>query len=351
MLPAVAYRSSATPAMKASVVLSFITGALAASRTSPPSGCLHVAKSGGTHTRVQAAVDSLSTTASGTQCIFINQGTFNEQVFIPKRTAQLTLYGYTTDTTSYQQNKAIITFNKDAASAGNNDKSGTLRVHSANTKVYNINVVNSFGKGSQAIALSAQASSAYYGCQFYGFQDTVLANEGQEYYNRCLITGATDFIFGQRAQAWFERCDIRVRNGGQYITGSLTYWKLIRAANGRDSSSNPSYYVINGGTVATASGESVASRSYFLGRPWRDYSRVVFQGVNLSNVIRTEGWRLWSTGQSSANIYYGEVGNSGDGASGTRVSWAKKLSSAVSISTVLGSNYASQSWYDRSYPA
>lgn len=75
------------------------------------------------------------------------------------------------------------------------------------------------GKGSQAIALSAQASSAYYGCQLYGFQDTLLANEGQEYYNRCLITGATDFIFGQRAQAWFENCDIRVRNGGYYITG------------------------------------------------------------------------------------------------------------------------------------
>lgn len=76
------------------------------------------------------------------------------------------------------------------------------------------------GRGVQAIALSAQASSAYYGCQFYGFQDTLLANEGQEYYNRCLITGATDFIFGQRAQAWFEKCDIRVRNGGYYITGT-----------------------------------------------------------------------------------------------------------------------------------
>jgi pectinesterase len=75
------------------------------------------------------------------------------------------------------------------------------------------------GKGSQAIALSAQADSGYYGCQLYGFQDTLLANQGKQYYHRCLITGATDFIFGQRAQAWFENCDIRVRNGGYYITG------------------------------------------------------------------------------------------------------------------------------------
>jgi pectinesterase len=131
--------------MKASISIlsALVSGVLGASRTSPPSGCLHVAKSGGTHSSVQAAVNSLSTSASGTQCIFIDQGTFTEQVYIPKRTAQLTLYGYTTDTTSYSQNKAIITFNKDAASAGNNDASGTLRVHSANTKVYNINVVNS----------------------------------------------------------------------------------------------------------------------------------------------------------------------------------------------------------------
>ncbi|CAG9948348.1 unnamed protein product [Clonostachys rosea f. rosea IK726] len=327
--------------MKASLSLlpGIIAGVLAASRTSPPSGCLHVAKSGGSYTTLQAAVNSLSTTASGTQCIFVNQGTYTEQVYIPSRQAQLTIYGYTTDTTSYSSNKAIITYNNNAGSAGNNDASATVRVHAANTKLYNLNVVNSYGKGSQALALSAQASSGYYGCQFYGFQDTVLANEGLEIFNRCLITGATDFIFGQRAQAWFESCDIRVRNGGYYIT-----------ANGRDSSSNPSYYVINGGTVAAASGESVSSGSYYLGRPWRDYSRVVFQNVNLSNVINSAGWKIWSDGQSTSNIYYAEYGNSGSGASGTRVSWSKKLSSAVSMSTVLGSSYSSGLWYDGSYP-
>lgn len=36
-----------------------------------------------------------------------------------------------------------------------------------------------------------------------------------------MITGATDFIFGQNAVSWFEQCDIRVRNGGYYITGTF----------------------------------------------------------------------------------------------------------------------------------
>lgn len=110
--------------------------ALAVSRTSPPSGCLHVAKSGGSYSTVQSAVNSLSTTSTADQCIFINQGTYTEQVYIASRAAKLTIYGYTTDSTSYANNKAIITYNSPASTAGSNDASGTLRVHAANVKVY-----------------------------------------------------------------------------------------------------------------------------------------------------------------------------------------------------------------------
>ncbi|KAH6648797.1 family 8 carbohydrate esterase [Truncatella angustata] len=319
-------------------IITYATVALAASRTSPPSGCLHVAKSGGTYTTFQAAVNALSTTSTSDQCIFINQGTYTEQVYIPARAAKLTVYGYTTDTTSYTGNQAIITYNNNAASAGNNDASATVRVWSDNFKMYNLNIINSYGKGSQALALSAQSSGGYYGVSLYGFQDTLLANEDQQYYKNSQITGATDFIFGQRAQAWFEKCDIRVRNGGYYIT-----------ANGRDSSSNPSYYLFNNCNIAAASGESVSSSTYYLGRPWRTYARVVFQNTAMSSVIRSEGWVVWNSDTDTSTVYYAEYNNSGDGATGTRVSWAKKLSSAVSMSTVLGSSYASQAWYDSSY--
>lgn len=324
--------------MKVSLaVVSLASSALAADRTSPPEGCVHVAESGADHSSLQAAVDAISTSEPG--CIFVDQGTYTEQVFIADRDAQLTIYGYTTDTTSYAQNGATVTFNNNAGDAGNNDKSATIRVHAANTKIYNLNIVNSFGKGSQALALSAQASSAYYGVQLYGFQDTLLANEGLEFYSNSLITGATDFIFGQRAQAWFENVDIRVRNGGQYIT-----------ANGRDSDSNPSYYVINGGTIATAEGESVSDRSYFLGRAWRDYARVVFQTVDMAPVIRAEGWKTWNADQSPDNIFYGEYGNTGEGAEGERVSWYQDLGQAVTREEVLGDGYASEPWYDAAYP-
>ena len=129
--------------MKIITLLAGTTGVLAATRTSPPSGCLHVAKSGGQYTSVQAAINTLSTSSTADQCVFINQGTYTEQVYVTSRAARLTIYGYSTDTSSYAGNKATVTFNKDAKAAGNNDKSGTLRVAAANVKVYNLNVVNS----------------------------------------------------------------------------------------------------------------------------------------------------------------------------------------------------------------
>jgi pectinesterase len=315
--------------------------ALAASRTSPPAGCLVVSKSAtsGQYKTVQAAVDASSTSSTAAQCIFINQGAYNEQVYVPARKAALTIYGYTTDTSSYASNTVTITQGKSQSDGLNNDQTATLRAWSTNFRVYNINLVNTRGSGSQALAVSASAGQqGYYGVQFKGFQDTVLANDGAQVYAKCLIQGATDFIFGQKAQAWFDGVDIRVL---QTSTGWVT-------ANGRDSSSNPSYYVINRSSIAAASGQSVAAGTYYLGRPWRSYARVVFQYTSMTNVINSAGWAQWSSSEpNTGNVYFGEYSNTGNGASGSRAAFAKKLSSPVAIGSVLGSGYAS--WVDTSY--
>lgn len=51
-----------------------------ASRQSPPAGALVVAKSGGQYTKVQDAVNALSTTSTTAQSIFIEAGSYDEQV-------------------------------------------------------------------------------------------------------------------------------------------------------------------------------------------------------------------------------------------------------------------------------
>lgn len=197
------------------IVLALASDAFAAPRTSAPSGCSTVSASGGDFTTVQDAVNAA--TAGG--CIFLDQGVYAEQVLV-NNTQGLTIYGYTSDDASYSGNGATIVANASQDLGINNDQTGTLRVHASDFKLYNVNVQNSRGEGSQAIALSAYNSSGYYGCSFNGYQDTVLTNELQQLYVNCEIAGVTDFIFGQRSFAWFEGCDLRVLEASLgYVTG------------------------------------------------------------------------------------------------------------------------------------
>lgn len=364
-----------------------VTTVLAASRTSAPSGCI-TAGSGGTYSTIQDAVDSLSTTSTTAQCIFIEPGTYNEQVVVSSREAQLTFYGYTEDTTSYSSNEVTITNDLSAADGLTDDETGTLRVQATNFKAYNINIANTYGEGSQAIALSAYADSGYYACQITGYQDTVLAEEGYQLYAQSYIEGATDFIFGQYSPAWFNECDIGVLAASEgTITGELVFTtenvvaKLVTdtlAANGRVGSTGTSYYVFvsypafararshckptiikpnsnpmnsqNSCSIAAASGQSVADGAYYLGRPWTEYARVVFQYTTMTDVINSAGWIEWSTSEpNTEDVLFGEYGNAGAGASGTRASFAEELSAAISIDTILGSDYTSAGYYDASY--
>ncbi len=196
------------------------------------------------------------------------------------------------------------------------------------------------GKGSQALALSAWGDEqGYYGVGLYGYQDTLLSEIGNQVYGKCFIEGAVDFIFGQHARMWIDSSDIRVTAGGGAIT-----------ANGRASSSDVSYYVINKSSVSAAQGTSVSSGSVYLGRPWSEYARVCFQDTVLSSIIAPAGWEIWSPSlPNTGYVTFQEYGNTGSGASGTRASFSSKLSSAISISTILGSSYTN--WVDSSYLA
>jgi pectinesterase len=283
----------------------------------------------------------LSTTSKSAQSLFILAGTYTEQVNIPARSAALTIYGYTTDTSSYTSNVVTIQHSSSLASgAANDEATGTVINLAANTKFYNINIKNTYGAGSQAIALAAyNTQQGYYGVGLYGYQDTLLAETGNQVYGKCYIQGAVDFIFGQHARIWIDSSDIRVSAGGGAIT-----------ANGRSSSSDVSYYVINKSSVSTSGGSSAGTGTVYLGRPWSQYARVCFQKTVLGAIINGAGWEVWSTSTpNTADVTFQEYGNTGTGASGTRASFSTKLSSAISISTILGSSYTS--WVDTSYLA
>ncbi len=205
-------------------------------RTSPPNGCLTVGKSG-KYSTFGAAVAALNGNAAA--CIFVYPGTYPEQVTV-KYGGPLTIYGYTTDVSSYSANTVSIESSVNAQTAGSDAKSSALQLTSSDVKVYNINVKNTYGQGHQAIALTVTGNQAsFYGCGFFGYQDTLYAKSGQQYYKNCYIEGAVDYIFGSAA-AWFSECTL-VSVGYGAIT-----------ANNRASTSDTTWYVIDSSKVCSS---------------------------------------------------------------------------------------------------
>ncbi|KAL0578164.1 hypothetical protein V5O48_003830 [Marasmius crinis-equi] len=323
------------------VVLAAPTVERRASRTSPPAGAIVVRGSGtqsGEFSTVQAAVNSLPNDSSS-RTIFIFPGTYNEQVSIT-RSGPLTIMGSTTDTLSQSANSVTIQHSLSATQAGNDDNSGTLRVHKDNFKLYNVNVRNTFGQGSQALALSSYGNNiGYYASGFYGFQDTVLANEGNQYFGLCYIEGAVDYIFGQHARVFFQKNTI-----ASVAAGAIT-------ADGPSSASDPSLFVINKSNVITSSAATATlTGKVFLGRPWSQWARVAFTQCTLGDLINGAGFEQWSSATpNTQDVEFVEFGNTGAGASGTRASFVTKASSITGFTAadVLGSNWTT--WVDQAY--
>ncbi|CAG8962342.1 hypothetical protein HYFRA_00005398 [Hymenoscyphus fraxineus] len=301
-----------------------------ASRTSPPSGCLTVGGSG-TYSDINAALSALGTGTTA-KCIFIYSGTYTvtEQIHITYK-GPLTLYGYTTDTGSFEQNVVNFQRSLKSADAGSLDKSATMNVVASNFKAYNINFKNTFGKGAQAVAVCANGDrQGYYGCGFYGYQDTLYAKAGHQYYSNCYMEGAVDYIFGNAA-AWFGECTI-ASNGNGAIT-----------ATSRRVADEATWYVIDHSTVTAAAGQSLAGKVY-LGRPWRAFSRVMYQNSVLTNVVAPRGW---STMYDGATPLFYEYNNSGDGADTSKRQYESESNGTISKDTVFGSGW--KDWIDTSY--
>ncbi|KAK7548617.1 pectinesterase family protein [Phyllosticta citricarpa] len=303
----------------------------ATGRTSPPSGCLTVGGSSGKYSTISSALEALGSSTEDA-CIFVYSGTYKEQ-FTVEYGGALTLYGYTEDASSYASNAVTITNTISSSDAGSLDKSSTVNVVADGFKMYNINVENGYGEGSQAVALTANADKlSFYGCSFTSYQDTLYAKAGTQYYAKSYITGAVDYIFGD-ASLWITSSTI-ASNGAGAIT-----------AMSREESDDASYYVIDSSTVTAADAATAdLTGKVYLGRPWRAYARVQFQNSELSDVINEEGW---TTMAENAEPVYTEFNNSGDGADTSKRVYGTEATSAVEIATVLGSDYAD--WVDASY--
>jgi pectinesterase len=130
----------------------------------------------------------------------------------------------------------------------------------------------------------------------------------RQYFTDCYIEGTTDFIFGA-STVLFDKCTICSKSNSFISAASTPYGKSY------------GYVFLNCRLIATEGVTKV-----YLGRPWRDYAKVVFMNCELGAHIVPAGWSNWSGTSRDKTAFYAEFGNTGQGADNSqRVEWSHQL--------------------------
>lgn len=266
---------------------------------------------------IQQAVDHVPDGNTRRVVIQIKPGVYAEQVKVNK--PYVTFRGE-------DAGKTVITYKLSAQQAGNTRLAFAVFVNADNFRAENITFENSFGTGSQAVAVFVDAANAEFrNCRFLGWQDTLFVNGSRHYFKDCYIEGHVDFIFGT-ASAVFEDCTIHSKGAG-YVT-----------AHYRTSDEENTGFVFVRCRLTGAD----TGRGVYLGRPWRPYARVVFLECWLDSHIRPEGWDNWRDPAREKTAWFAEYKSKGPGANPTaRVAWSKQLT-ATEAATFSRTRFFSQ---------
>ncbi len=303
-----------------------------------------VAKDGtGNYTSVQAAVTAAPTGRTAAYTIYIKDGIYTEKVTVPSNKPFLQFVGQSVANTILTWNDNNLTPNGQGGTLGTGG-SGSIVVNATDFSALNLTFVNSFGDGSQAVAVSLYADrAAFKNCRFMGNQDTLLTFESggavsRHYFKDCYIDGNVDFIFGS-AIAIFDNCVIYAKT--RVVAGS-TASSYITAANTPPTQAYG--YLFRNAKIPSNNGTT----RYYLGRPWQNstgfseaagtltHNKVIFSKTKIGvDEIQPAGWVVWDAGTDVSKITFGEFKTTYfDGHlanTSQRVSWSQQLAPADTV--------------------
>ncbi|KAE8715978.1 Pectinesterase isoform 2 [Hibiscus syriacus] len=250
----------------------------------------------GDFTTVMKAIDSVPVGNNKRVVISIGPGSYQEKIMIPRDKPYITLMGD-------PKNMPNLTFDATAKDYGTVDIATLTTLSNYFVGAY-LTIANSAPKpdgkraGAQAVALRVSDDrSAFYGCNIFGFQDTLCDDRGNHFFKDCYIRGTVDFIFGK-------------------IDPKLT---VITAQARESSSEDTGYSFVHGKITGTAKGS-------FLGRAWKSSPRVVYAYTKMTNVVNPTGWSHEMQPERAKTVYYGEYKCTGVGAySSGREPFTKQL--------------------------
>lgn len=298
--------------------------------------------------------------------LHIAAGIYSERVIVTQNRPNTTLLGEGPDPSA-----VVITASQNAKSAGGTFFTETVRVDAPGFEADNLTFENSAGNTGQAVALANRSDrSILKHCRILGHQDTLFADFGRQYYLDDYIEGTVDFIFGNAA-AVFDHSEIhelspayltaQSRTSPRQTTGYVILHSRIAAdhlssrpersaAEGPASlpstkslSSRPERSAVEGPASPSA---SAPHPEFFLGRPWRAYSRAVVIETELPSTLSPQGWSKWKGNNNDATAFYAEFHNTGQGAViAQRAAWTHQLTPAE-MRTYLPENFlrGSDNW-------
>ena len=251
----------------------------------------------------------------------IRPGVYRERVKVPRDQRHFTFEGRDAASTT-------ISASVNAKDAGGTFFSPVVEVNCDGFEAHNLTFENTFGVGSQAVALSIHSERAmFHNCRFSGWQDTLYVAWGRQYFRDCYIEGHVDFIFGDAA-AVFDRCEIHSRGSGYIAAVSRTSPDEPTGFVFRDCRLTGDPGLRRDNQARTEAAETPfpardSGKGVFLGRPWRDYARTVYLNCWMGAHIRPEGWDNWGIPAREKTAWFGELGSSGPGADpAARAAWA-----------------------------
>lgn len=279
---------------------------------------------------VQEAVDSAP---EGNVRIEIKPGVYWGLVSVKADGVELRGEGKVPQDTVLLYDNSAGTPGPDARQLGTG-RSATVMVTGDNFFAGNLTMANNFewlhgrtNEGAQAVALHVTGDrEVFRNVRLLGYQDTLYADSrlchappaalagspggpaqaadttpcraARQYFDHCYIAGHVDFIFGD-AKAVFDHCEIHAM---AHSMATLTAQSRVRPAE-------DSGYLFLDCTVTAEPG----AQDLLLGRPWRDYSTVIFINTDFKAPLDPKGWLEWG-GRLKTSDYaeYGSTGQAGD---------------------------------------
>jgi pectinesterase len=319
---------------KLSIALSCVTLLVPPAPAQTKKVIVVAADGSGQFTTVQQAVDSAP---NGNVRIDIKPGEYRQLIAIKSDGIELRGIGK-------RPEDVVLVYDNSAASAGGTGKSGTASISGDNFYAENLTIANDFEKrrprtneGSQAVALLLTGDRAVLRhVRLLGYQDTLYASSkvchgageigvchaSRQYFSDCYVEGHVDFIFGD-AKAVFDSCEIH----------AMAHAVITITAQSRVRPDEDSGYVFRDCTVTAETG----AQDILLGRPWRDYSTVVWIDTNFKAPLDSKGWAEW--GGRLKTSYYAEFNSHGlAGDIAQRVPLSHQLSASEAA------KYATKPW-------